>query len=91
MNLLGLKGTLNELARANGVQWYGHVLTRDSDEVLRRTLDFEVVEKRGRERPNMMWKRQVKKHIDKIELKKKDTKPLSKQSGVMVFMNFLET
>ena len=26
--LLGLKGILDGLARANGVQWYGHVLRR---------------------------------------------------------------
>ena len=36
-----------------------HVLRRDSNEVLRRELDFEVVGKRGRGRPNMTWKRQV--------------------------------
>ena len=33
MSLLGLKDTLNGLARANGAQWYGHVLRRDSGDV----------------------------------------------------------
>ena len=32
MSLLGLKDTLDGLARASGVRWYGHVL--------RRALDF---------------------------------------------------
>ena len=41
LSLLGLKDTLDGLARASGVQWNGHVLKRDNDNVLRRTLDFD--------------------------------------------------
>ena len=33
-SLLGLKDTLNEIARASGVRWYGHVLRRDNGDVL---------------------------------------------------------
>ena len=55
MSLLGFKDTLDELARASGVRWYGHVLRRDNV-VLRRALHFEVARKRGRGRPNMTWK-----------------------------------
>ena len=62
MSLLGLKDTLDGLASASGVQWYGHVL--------RRALDFEVAERRGRGRPNMTWKRQVEDHINQIGLKR---------------------
>ena len=47
MSLLGLKDTLDGLARASGVRWYGHVLRRDTDGVLRRALDFKVAAKRG--------------------------------------------
>ena len=47
MHFLGLENTLNELARASGVKWHGHVLKTDNDEGLRKTLDFEVVEKRA--------------------------------------------
>ena len=72
MSLLGLKDTLDGLARASGVQWYGHVLRRDDGDVLRRALDFEVAGRRGRGRPNITWKRQVEEHIDQIGLKKKD-------------------
>ena len=67
---MGLKDTLDGLARASELRWYGHVLRRDNGDVLRRALDFKVVGRRGRVRPNMTWKRQVKKHTDQIELKK---------------------
>ena len=64
MSLLGLKDTLNELARVCGVRWYGHVL--------RRAIDFEVAEKRGCGRPNKTWKRQVQENTNRIGLEKKD-------------------
>ena len=42
MFMLGLKETIDQLAMANSVRWYGHVLRRENDHVLRRALDFEV-------------------------------------------------
>ena len=57
MSLLSLKDTLDGLARASGVRWYGHVLRRDNDDLLRKALGFEVAGKTGRGRPNMMWNR----------------------------------
>ena len=56
-----IKDTLDGLARASGVRWYGHVL--------RRALDFEVAG-RGRGRPNMTWKRQMEEHTAQIGLKR---------------------
>ena len=53
----GFNRYLDGLARASGVRWYGHVLRRDNGDVLRRALEFEVVGRRGRGRPNMTWKR----------------------------------
>ena len=47
MSLLGLKNTLDGLARASGVRWYGHVLRRDNGDVLRRALNFAVAEEEG--------------------------------------------
>ena len=72
MSLLGLKDTLDRLARASRVRWYGHVLRRDSGDVLRRALDFEVARRRERGPPNMTWKRQVEEHINQIGLKRED-------------------
>ena len=66
MSLLGLKDTLDRLARAERVRWYGHVLRWDNGDVLRRALDFDVAGKRGRGRPNMTWKRQVEEHTDQL-------------------------
>ena len=70
MSLLGLQNTLNGLARASGVQWYGDVLRRDNSDVLRRALDFQEAERRGRGRPNMLWKSQVEEHTNQIGLKR---------------------
>ena len=42
MNMLGLNETIDQLAMANSVRWYGHVLRREDGNVLRRALDFEV-------------------------------------------------
>ena len=34
--MLGLKETVVQMAKANGVRWYGHVLRRDDEHVLRK-------------------------------------------------------
>ena len=39
MQMLDLKETMDQLAKANSVRWYGHVLRSDKDNFLR-TLDF---------------------------------------------------
>ena len=46
MEMLGLKETVFQMAKANGVSWYGHVLRRDDGHVLRKALEFEVRGKR---------------------------------------------
>ena len=61
MGMLGLKETIDRLVTANEVRWYGHVLGRDDDSVLRVALDLEVSGKRKRERPKKTWKKQVEK------------------------------
>ena len=83
MSLLGLKDTLKGLARATGVRWYGHVLKRDNDDVLRRALDFEEAGRRWRGRPSMTRKRQVEEHINQIGLKRKDTTDRAKWRNVV--------
>ena len=42
MFMLGLCETIDQLAVANSVCWYGHVLWREDGHVLRRALDFVV-------------------------------------------------
>ena len=35
MEMLGLKETMVQMTKVNGVRWYGHVLRRDDGHVLR--------------------------------------------------------
>ena len=42
MEMLGLKETVVQMAKVNGVRWYGHVLRRDDGRVLRKALEFDV-------------------------------------------------
>ena len=51
MFMLGLNETIDQLAVANSVRWYGHVLRREDGHVLRRALDFEVEGQRKKGRP----------------------------------------
>ena len=42
MELLGLKETVVQMAKVNGVRWYGHMLRWEDGHVLRKALEFEV-------------------------------------------------
>ena len=48
MDMLGLKETIDRLATANGVRWYGHVLRRDNDSGMRVALNLEATGRRKR-------------------------------------------
>ena len=48
MDMLDLKETTDRLATTNGFRWYGHVLRRDNDRVLRIALNLELSGKRKR-------------------------------------------
>ena len=48
MEMLGLKETVVQMAKANGMRWYGHVLRRDDWHVLRKALESEEKGKRKR-------------------------------------------
>ena len=39
MEMLGLKETVVQITKANGVRWYGHVLKRDDGYILRKALE----------------------------------------------------
>ena len=68
MDMLGLKETIDRLATANGVRWYGHVLRRDDDSVLGVALNLEVSGKKKLGRPKTR-KKQVEEETEKIGLK----------------------
>ena len=56
MFMLGLNETMDQLAMANSVCWYGRVLRREDGHVLRRALDFEVEGHRKKWRPKRTQK-----------------------------------
>ena len=72
IDMLGLTETIDQLATANGVRCYGHMLRKDDDNVLRVVLNREVSGKRKQSRPKKTWKKQVKEETEKIGLKKED-------------------
>ena len=45
MEMRGLKKTFDKMAKANGVTWFGRVVRRDDDNVLKRALMLKVVGK----------------------------------------------
>ena len=69
MEMLGLKETMDRMAKANGVRWYGHVVRRDDDNILKKAMIMEVNGKRKRGRPRMTWRRQVEESLKNVELK----------------------
>ena len=50
-DMLGLKEAIDVLATTNEVRWYGHVMRRNIDSVLRVALNLEASGKRQRGRP----------------------------------------
>ena len=42
MQMLDLNETIEQLAKANSVHWYEHVLRKDKNNFLRRALDLKV-------------------------------------------------
>ena len=60
------------MAIANSVNWYGHVLRRVDDHIIRKALDFEVEGQRKKGRPRRMLTMQVEEESVKAGLRRKD-------------------
>ena len=90
MGMLGLKETVDKLAKTNGVRWYGHVLRRHDDDILRKALEFSVEGRRRRGRPRKTWMRQVEREIGKVGLRKEDALDRAKwRKGVKAISHVL--
>ena len=61
-----------QIAKANGVRWYKHVLKRDDGDDLRIALEFKVKGKGKRGRPKKTGKTQVEKESKSVGLEKED-------------------
>ena len=55
MKMLGLKETLDKMAQANGVRWYGHVVRRGEESILKKAMMLQVNGQRKRGRPKQTW------------------------------------
>ena len=69
MKMLGLKETLDKMAQANGVRWYGHGVKRDEESMLKKAMILQVSGQRKRGRPKQSYKRQVEESLKKIGLR----------------------
>ena len=56
MDMFGIKESLDRMAKASSVLWYGHVLRKEHENVIMKALKFEVSRSRGRGRPKQTWK-----------------------------------
>ena len=70
--MLGLSESIDQLAMANNVCWYGHVLGRGDGHILRRALEFEVDDRRKDGRLKRTWKKQVNIESMNVELSMED-------------------
>ena len=69
MKMLGWKETLDRMAKANGVRWYGHMIRRDDDNILKKAMMLEMNGKRKRGRPKMIWRKQLEERVKEVGLK----------------------
>ena len=72
MFMLDLSETIDQLAIAVSVCWYGHVLRREDGHVLRRAFDLEVDDQRRKGMPKSTWKKQVEEESAKVGLRRRD-------------------
>ena len=69
MEMLGLKKTLDRMAKAYGVRWYGYVIRIDDDSILKKAMMLEVNGKRKQGRSTMTWRRQAEESVKEVGLK----------------------
>ena len=67
-----LNETIDLLAMANNVHWYGHVLRREDCHVLRIALHFAVEGQWKKQRLKSSWKKQVEEGSVKVGLRRED-------------------
>ena len=72
MDMLGIKESLDRMAKASSMRWYGHVLKKEDKNVIVKALKFEVSCSKGRGRPKQTWKKQVENEMKKNGLVKED-------------------
>ena len=82
MDMLGTKESLDRMAPASSMQWYGHVLRKEDENVIVKALKFEVSGSIGRGRPKQTWKKQVEDEMKKNGPVKEDASDRAKWRDV---------
>ena len=85
--MFGIKESLDRMAKANSIRWYGHVLRKEDENVIVKALKFEVSGSRRRGRPKQTWKKQVENEMKKNGLVKEDACDGTKWRGVVKTTN----
>ena len=86
MNMLGIKESLDRMAKASSMRRYFHVLRKEDKNVIVKALNFEVSNIRGRGRPKQTWRKQVENEMKKSGRVKEDTCYRTKWQGVVKTM-----
>ena len=68
MDMLGIKESLNRMAKVSSMRWYGHVLRKDKN-VIMKALKLEASGSRGR--PKQTWKKKAENETRKNGLVKR--------------------
>jgi len=63
---------VTEVVKKNQLRWQGHMLQKDNDDWMKRSMLYEVDGVRSRGRPGITWNQVVKKDKRKCELIKLD-------------------
>ena len=71
MERLGLEDSVLEVVRS-GLRWLGHVLRREDDDPIKIAWRLEEDVVRGRGRPKMAWKDNMKREAKRCGLKEED-------------------
>ena len=80
---LGIKESLDRIAKASSMRWYGVVLRKEDKNGIVKALKFEVSGSRGTGRPKETWKKQVEIEMKKNGLVKEDACDRTKWRGVV--------
>ena len=70
--MLDLNKTIDQLARANGVRWNGHVLINDKKNLPRKALDSIVKGTNKIDRQKKIWLKAVEEQSRKVGLNEND-------------------
>ena len=84
MDMLGMKKSLDRMAKASCMRWCSHVLRKEDKKVIVKAMKFEVRDSRGR--PKQTWKKQVQNEMKKNGLVKEDACDQTKWQGVVKTM-----